>query len=389
MRRGLVVALLALVAVGCGSSGVSLAVSPGDALLDAPFHVRVTGLAAHGRADLKVTEQAFPRGTLSAQAPVRADASGVVDLRSNLPALVEPVRGTANGALPRFTRRLRVSLLSGGRVVARTTAVRSVAASSVAVEQERPAQTGFYGEYLRPRGARARTAVLLLGGSEGGMPSAYTAGLLAAHGFPVLALAYFSEPGLPSEPRRIPLEYFRGALDWLARQPEASASRIVVLGVSRGGELALLLGSTFPEQLAAVAAYVPSDTVHSAPRDFLVPAWTYRGKPVAEDVIRVERIRGPVFVVGAGDDELWSSGAAVAAIARRLRAHGRPDLVALSYPLAGHGTGLIAPGIPSRPLVESRYGTLYLGGSPAADAAARADAWPKLLRFLARLPAQR
>jgi hypothetical protein len=35
--------------------------------------------------------------------------------------------------------------------------------------------------------------------------------------------------------------------------------------------------------------------------------------------------------------------------------------------------------------LQSRYGELYLGGSPQADDAALEDSWPKLLRFLERL----
>lgn len=68
-----------------------------------------------------------------------------------------------------------------------------------------------------------------------------------------------------------------------------------------------------------------------------------------------------------------------------MRAHGRTDVTLLDYPQAGHGVGVIVPNIPTRPTVNSRYGILYFGGSPGAGAAARADSWPKLLRFLAQL----
>ena len=43
-----------------------------------------------------------------------------------------------------------------------------------------------------------------------------------------------------------------------------------------------------------------------------------------------------------------------------------------------------ASNILTTPTFKSRYGVLDLGGSPLADAKARADSWPKLLRFLAR-----
>jgi hypothetical protein len=54
-----------------------------------------------------------------------------------------------------------------------------------------------------------RPGVLLLGGSEGGMHEG-DAALLAAHGFAVLALAYYGLPGVPATLRDIPLEYSAG-----------------------------------------------------------------------------------------------------------------------------------------------------------------------------------
>jgi hypothetical protein len=71
--------------------------------------------------------------------------------------------------------------------------------ASVTVAHERLSRVGFYGEWLTPRGARRHTAILLFGGSEGGLAGHLylTASMLAGHGYPVLALAYFREPGLP------------------------------------------------------------------------------------------------------------------------------------------------------------------------------------------------
>ena len=68
-----------------------------------------------------------------------------------------------------------------------------------------------------------------------------------------------------------------------------------------------------------------------------------------------------------------------------MKNHGRSDLTVLDYPGAGHGLGVIVPNIPTSPTLKSRYGVLDLGGSPLGDANARADSWPKLLRFLSRL----
>lgn len=62
---------------------------------------------------------------------------------------------------------------------------------------------------------------------------------------------------------------------------------LAVWGASRGGELALLLGATFPE-INAVAAWVPSGVVFWAlgiaePGDTRPrAAWTFRGRAPAE-----------------------------------------------------------------------------------------------------------
>src|ERR671936_1469150 len=94
---------------------------------------------------------------------------------------------------------------------------------------------------------------------------------LAGHGYPVLQLAYFREPGLPQSLTRIPLEYFERALGWLSRQPEVDPRRIVTWGWSRGGEASLLVAATFPELVHAAVAYVPSAYVFPALPDASAP----------------------------------------------------------------------------------------------------------------------
>ena len=57
-------------------------------------------------------------------------------------------------------------------------------------------------------------------------------------------------------------------------------------------------------------------------------------------------------------------------------------MTALTYEHAGHDLGFAVPNLPLLNVVDTRYGRLNLGGTRAADAHARADLWPKLLRFL-------
>ena len=121
---------------------------------------------------------------------------------------------------------------------------------------------GLIGTLFAPEGEGPFRAVLVFGGSDGGLRTD-TAGLLASRGFLALALAYFRYPDLPAELVSIPLEYFQRAVAWLRREPRAEPDRGVgVVGRSRGGELALVLGATFAE-VDAVVAYVPSGVVHA------------------------------------------------------------------------------------------------------------------------------
>jgi dienelactone hydrolase len=228
-----------------------------------------------------------------------------------------------------------------------------------------------------PRAATRRPAALVFGGSEGGNSMIDVAGLLAAHGYPALSLTYFGGPGLPKELVNVPLEYFARAVRVLRRVPGADPAHISVMGTSRGGELALLLGSTFPRLIHGAIGLVPSDSVYPAPAAEL-RAWTLHGKAVPLEQIPVERIRGPVLTAGAGDDKVWSSKPSVESIERRLEAHHfRYPHQGLVYDGAGHFLGLA---LPFQPTATTQSG---VGGTPRADAAAKADLWAHILRFFA------
>ena len=76
----------------------------------------------------------------------------------------------------------------------------------------------------------------MLGGFEGGVPS----GSLVSQGYATLFLAYFGVTPLPSPLEEIPVETVTRAVDWLSSRPEVDPARIGVIGVSKGGELALV-----------------------------------------------------------------------------------------------------------------------------------------------------
>jgi dienelactone hydrolase len=286
----------------------------------------------------------------------------------------------------------RVEVNVGGTRVASTTFNRALPGS---VAEANVTDSGLYGRFYTPLyggagAAQKLPAILLLGGSEGGLPSGPLLSMLAARGYPTLSLAYFRAPGLPQNLENIRLEYFERALMWLRAQPQVDPNRIVVLGVSFGSQAAQLLGVHYPNLVSAVVASVPSN-VATCGIGCSGPAWTFEGQPVPytrewnepypndnpDAVIPDEQIHGPLFLVCGGLDSAWVSCIYSRAIMSRLAAQGHPYRdVMYAYAHAGHHVGSLLPYSPVAPR------RLYFN---QVDQQARANVWPHLLSFLARL----
>lgn len=238
-----------------------------------------------------------------AAARYRADASGRINLDQAAPVSgsyhgvsgmgliwsmhqVSPGSAAAAGEAGYFWSlaepfRFTVTVTSAGTTVASTSFQRRFSAGQLITQQETLQANGFIGEFLQPRDTSVRRpAVLVLGGSEGGLPGILLTGLLASHGYAALGVAYFGLPGLPSTLAGIPLEYFAKALRWLAAQPGVNPAKIAVLGVSRGSEAAQLLGVHYPGLVHAVIASVPSDAAICSYPGCRGAAWTLNGRPV-------------------------------------------------------------------------------------------------------------
>ncbi len=281
---------------------------------------------------------------------------------------------------------VRIRAEAHRRTIASTRFVRRAQASGVTTERTSLATESFVGTYFRPVPASPVPAVLQIGGAFGGH-SPLPAALLASHGYPTLSLGYFKEPGLPKMLKDIPLEYFAKALRWLAAQPGVDPNRIVVLGASRGGEAALLLGIYYPELVNGVIACTSSADVLGASDypAFGGNAWTLGGSPVPQGPIPVERVVGPIMATGGGKDAVWPTAEAVREIVARARRYGRNDVVGHIYAKAGHGVGCAVPYLPLRSINFGRTSWLPFGGTQASNARARAASWPLLLRFVATL----
>jgi len=379
----------------------TMTVTPASALADVPVAVTVTGLAAGVRTTVTATATDTSGVPWQSSADFRAGSDGKVSLTQKplsgdpsadpmaLFELMTPTRGHAVffAGGPTLDVTLRASV--DGKVVAQAAAHRR-GPTDVGVPHRdlRPAKDGVYGTlYLPANTSVRRPALVVFGGSEGGLavPVLQAASLLAAHGYPALALAYFKEPGLPPTLTNVPLEYFARAVSLLRAQPGVDPHHVLVQGASRGGEAALLLGATYPDQINGVVAGVPSSRVNHTP-NASTPAWTLAGRPVPiGEEIPVERIHGPVLMDCGGQDGVWQSCIFVDAVSFRLKQHHFDyPVTALKYPDGGHYVGSFTTSyVSSTPAaLDQDANGLAPGGTLPATLAGAADAHAKLLALL-------
>lgn len=280
--------------------------------------------------------------------------------------------------------------------------------------------------------------IITVGGSGGGLDWEIAAAL-AAHGYASLALPYFGFDPLPVSLNSIPLEYFESAIAWLSRQPEVDPGRLAIHGTSRGGELALLLGSRIP-LLRVVAGIVPGHVVWQGTgrppeggesttqsRTGRRSSWTHGGKPlpfvpyrlswfrvwtaarliafrkpvrfvnlhrdslrrradVERALIPVEKIQAPVLLASAGADLIWPSERMADEIEERLaQKKFAYEVRHVRNPGAGHALRL--PHTPATTLISKipTFGFRFaFGGTPEATARARINTWRETLDFFAK-----
>lgn len=103
--------------------------------------------------------------------------------------------------------------------------------------------------------------------------------------------------------------------------------------------------------------------------------------------IRLGDVGGPVLAIVREDDRLWPAAYSARMIIRELEQQQvEHHFDAPIYSDAGHHVGPV-PYVPSTGTRTAEHRltgeVMHSGGSPAADAAARADGWPRMLAFLA------
>lgn len=290
--------------------------------------------------------------------------------------------------------------------------------------------------------SRKLPGIILLSGSDGGIPGANAIPKifieeLVRNKFIVLALAYFGVDELPPNLEHIDLKYFESAIQWLQLHSDVKKDAIIIMGQSRGGELALLLGTVL-KRLRAIVAYAPSSMLTGGFPYPNQPAWKYKNHALApylgalsgndpkltelDDLnqsihkkliplhanteqdpfiiadlfsarnltenaklaeIPVEKINCPILLFSGGKDAIWTSTYYCESIIKRLNAHNSPiKRKHVNYENAGHG------------LIASYDGPIYhpvgkfwckLGGTPESNKIANQESLKETIKFLATI----
>jgi len=420
-----------------GSIQPELKVFPQQVLIGDPISIAVRGLSAGQNVSLNVNGKDQFGNTWFSTASFRADGAGTVD-----PSRDAPIEGSYKGvdqsglfwfltpqpvgemiSLFPIIRSFTITLSSNGQEIASQTINRIGR-----IDLDREEITGeVTGVFFKPKEiTKPMPALIVLGGSEGGYNEGWAMVIASKTRLPTLALAYFGAKGLPRTLQNIPLETIESAIAWLGKQSNVVPDRFGVIGASRGGELAILVASVFP-QIKAVVGYTPSGVVWECIGEGDTPAWTYRGEPfpyllymtdaeserlfqeakekgtpyldapsflyslkmqqdrIPAATIKVENSKAAFLLIGNPGDGVWPSDVLSQISIERLKAHNHHrTFKLLSYHNGGH---MLVP----YPYYPTTLRQFYLptvgvweglGGTPEGAAAAAADSWPKVIEFL-------
>lgn len=183
-----------------------------------------------------------------------------------------------------------------------------------------------------------------LGGSEGGNAWASNhwkkvRDQFIEKGYAFLALGYFGAKGTPDTLQDISIEDVHNAIEVAASNKKINKRKIAIIGGSRGGDLALLLGSYYKDIKCVVAIVASNVTFPGNTNHFKTSTWMYHKKelpfvPVNEEavpylrkgdlrgtfeamlkdtiaeekaLIKVENINGPILLLSATKDEICPS----------------------------------------------------------------------------------
>lgn len=421
----------------------ALAITPVNGLIDEPRRIVVSGLCPDEIVAITATTERASGEHWMSQATFMADENGVVDLSRDAPVGGDYAEVSAMGLIWSQQPENRANHELFGHdvmqalqtnIVAQTAAGVSVGATfaqsfaAPGVTRQEIRDRGLVGTLFTPAGHGPFPVVVVLNGSGGGINEPRAA-MLASHGYQAFALGYFKAPGLSPFITETPLEYLETGLIWVRDELGPKNGFVAVSGQSRGGELALLLGATFPDLVSAVIAFVPGAMVHGAQGagdpargGWQGTTWTHNGVPLvhlwqdnkavhwhpwagdappnrhhsvfyeglkdanlaAQARIRIENFGGPVLLISGRDDRAWPSSLYSRMVVSTLRKHNHTTLVRhLDFDDAGHAINL--PIVPSTQLMREHPVSKVPytnGGTPSGNAKANDGSWIGMIAFL-------
>lgn len=175
-------------------------------------------------------------------------------------------------------------------------------------------------------------------------------------GFALLAIGYFNSIGTPKSLDRISLEAIRDSILSAAQHPAIDQSNIILMGGSRGAELALNLASRFNDFNGVIAMSTSNVSFPALTWSANTSSWTYQNEEVSyvpakletispaikgdlytahsmmlddkEAVkiaeIAVENINGPILILSGKNDEQWPATEMSDQIVNRLQKNNYP-----------------------------------------------------------------
>lgn len=284
-------------------------------------------------------------------------------------------------------------------------------------------EDGFHGSYYKPEADRfPGKAMVIFGGSAGSfLLTEMAAEKFYEAGMHVLAVAYRDVEGAPHGLSGIPLELIENGVRWCH---ENVAEKSGVWGISLGGQLAFLMGSLCNDLVSCVVAVNPMNFSQQGMKSFQsmkfedCACFTFRGKELpyyplgasekefqkrirkdsrryhefkylrgfyeeiipkmpedADYMIKVEKTRGPVLMLSAGEDCMLPSELICKTVCERLKQRGFSyPFVHYHYEIASHYLLPIKPVSAKIFRVERKC--------PAQCEESREKAWKDTLRFL-------
>lgn len=418
-------------AVWGGNGKTKIILKPSEALYGTPFTITISGLASQEKVQLKVSAEDKKGVLWESQAVFIADHSGLVDPEKQIPISgdyrkkdkfgllwsMEPVNieNKITSFLYDTKKGLTINFVlqdSKGKTT-RAKLSRYYEDPGNKLAALKLDQDGLKGTLFSPDLNKRYPGVIILAGSNGGSVD-WLAKAIASHGFSVLDLPYFKYPGLPENMVNIPIEYFKKAIDWIKKQKSVKTGKIGLVGGSRGGELALLLGSMFNE-FKAIVGWVPAAHLWQG-EDYtkLVPTWIYKGKTlpfigeefsqeelkkfysgqmtsfrkyflntlenlkpslINKATIAVQNIKAPLLLVSGEDDQTWPSTEFCQMVIKRLKSFNfEYECKHIIGKNAGHLVFL-----PDFITETSRH---FNGGTREAELHESIRSWQETIRFL-------